>query len=382
MDAGVLVAERLACTRCIGDDRLRADARSSGFVAECAYCEREGTCVDVAWLADRVHPAILAAFAPADAEASTPRLDGAGAAAAAAGLDAALAGDVHRTLVALFHDADGTALYPPTREYVERPARDLPALHRWESFVDAVARARPGADDALLEATKWAFARLDELATPKGRRALSVLESGTPAFAVRLDAGLVVREDEPLHATHGGSGPLNGPGTPALYLGLRERTAVTESLAPRGAHVVVTRVRLARAVRLLDLETACKALARAGCLDADRAGSRLRARFLDGFVAALRTSAVRAPDDPASRATQRVGDWLAHGVSPRVDGLLARAAHAPGRTLALFAPAATTGAVVVERERRYSVAALRARYRRVSSSGQRTRDPRMPPARD
>lgn len=375
MDAVDSAADLLACTRCVGDDRLRAEARSSGFDAECAYCGKAGTCVDVAWLADRVHPAIQSVFAPAEAGTTGPVLDGAGATATAAGLEAALARDVHRTLVALFHEADGSAMYPAECAYVARPARGLPALHCWTTFAAAAERAAAGADDELLDTLKWAFSGLDALASAKGRSALRVLEAGTRAFEARLPVGL-----DALPST--GAGALNCAGVPALYLALRARTAVTESLAPRGARVVVTRVRLTRAVRVLELETARKALARAGCLDPDRAGSRLRAAFLDGFADALRWAPVRSSGDPPWRATRRVGDWLAHGASPRLDGLLARAAHGPGRTLTLLAPACTTGAVLVEREQHYEVGSVRAKYRRVSPSRSRTPGPRTPPVRD
>jgi hypothetical protein len=379
MDAADLVAERLACTRCIGDARLRADARAAGFEAECRYCARTGTCVDVAWLADRVHPALQAVFQPAaeacadDAAGSThARCDGVAATSAAADLAAPLARDVHATLVALFHDADGSATYPADGAYVERPARGLPSLHRWTTFVLASARSGPAANGDLLDALKWLFGGFDALVTPKGRRAYRALDAGLRAYDVRLDS----THDAP------DFGPLNGRGVPARYLALRERTAVTESLAPRGARVVLARLRLARHVRVLDLEAAQKVLARAGGFDPDRAGSRLRAQFLAEFADALRTTALRPSDDPVSQATRRVGDWLAHGASPRIDGMLTRAAHAPGRTLVLLAPAAATNAVVGERERRYTVDALRAQYRRVKAVAPRTLVPRTPPARD
>ncbi len=440
MDDAELAAERLACTRCIGDDALRREAGDAGFEAECDYCGRVGTCVDVAWLADRVHPAFQDTFVPVDDDATTaPEIDqasgpvdGAGAIARLAGLDVGLARDVYGTLADLFLDADGQPTYPPQRTYAIRtgrgpdaraghapaalpehghaghssrdhlgePATDLatfrgrapPALHRWTAFVAASARARPGADDDVLDALKWAFDGLDHLATPKGRRALREFAAGKRAFAASVEAGVDTRVDavagaaadaqqrDPLYAA--AAGPLNAAGTPALHLALRERTAVTESLAPRGARVLVARVRLARSVRVLDLEAARKSLARTAAAGAGASGAQLRAEFLDGVAAALRAAAARATDDASRRATQRVGDWLAHAVSPRLDGLLVRAAHGPGRTLILFAPVATTGAVVGTRVRRYAVGELRARYRRVTPAGLRPRGPRTPPARD
>jgi hypothetical protein len=56
--------------------------------------------------------------------------------------------------------------------------------------------------------------------------------------------------------------------------------------------------------------------------------------------------------------------------------------HAPGRTLTLFAPACATGALVVERERRYVVGPLRVKYRRVGRGGPSLLRPRAPPTGD
>jgi hypothetical protein len=385
MDAADAVAERLACTRCVDDDRLRAEARAAGFGADCAYCGRHGPCVDVAWLADRIHPALQATFAPAGADATADVLDGVAATASIGGLDAPLARDVHHTLVTLFRDADGSPTYPPDGLYVERPAQFMPELLSWEAFAVAAARASPGHDAALLDALKWALAGLDALATAKGRPALRPLDAGTRLYAVLGDPHV------PRSSLHGAgralvvdgrAGPLNRAGVPALALGLRERTVVTESLAPRGARVSVTRLRVARPLRVLDLEAACKALARASAFDPERGTARARARFLDGLAAALRSPSVGVADYDAWRATQRVGDWLAHGAAPRVDGLLARAVHAPGRTLTVFAPACATGALVVERERRYVVGPLRVKYRRVGRGGPSLLRPRAPPTGD
>jgi hypothetical protein len=133
---------------------------------------------------------------------------------------------------------------------------------------------------------------------------------------------------------------------------------------------------------VLDLETTCEALARASALDPEQATAHARARFLEGFAQALRDAAGASPHVAAWRATQRVGDWLAHGAAPRVDALLSRSAHARGRVLTLFAPACTTGAVVVERERLYVVGALRAKYRRAGRADPRPLLPRTPPPRD
>jgi RES domain-containing protein len=268
---------------------------------------------------------------------------------------------------------------PDAHHRASPPARPVPALHRWSEFA-AAAGAAPRGGDELLDALKWAFEGLDVLATPKGRRALRELAAGERAFAASVDSSGDAQEVDPLRPVT--VGLLNATGTPALYLALRERTAVTESLAPRGARVVVARLRLARPLRVLDLEAARKALGRAVRCDANSAVADLRADFLDGFAATLRAASVRQTDDPSRRATQRVGDWLAHAVSPRLDGLLVRAAHGPGRMLVLFAPAATTGAVFVSRVRRYAVGELRARYRRLSPGGLRPRGPRTPPARD
>jgi hypothetical protein len=389
MDAADAVAERLACTRCIDDEHLRADARASGFEADCAYCERTGTCVDVAWLADRIHPALQNAFAPWVAEMTatelaggeTTALDGVAATASIGGLDDTLARDVHHTLVTLFRDADGSATYPPDGRYVERPAPELPALQGWDAFAAAAADAPRANDAALLDALKWAFAGLHALATAKRRPALRPLVAGTRLFAV-VHEGLAART-----APHGAGrtlavddapGPLNRRGVPALALGLRERTMVTESLAPRGAYVTVARLRVARTLRVLDLEAARKALARTSAFGADRATARARARYLQGLAQALQSPT--AARGAAWCATQRVGDWLAHGSTPRVDGLLARAVHAPGRTLTLFAPACATGALVTERERRYVVGALRAKYRRIGGGDSPMLRPRAPPA--
>jgi hypothetical protein len=143
--------------------------------------------------------------------------------------------------------------------------------------------------------------------------------------------------------------------------------------------VTVARVRIARPLRVLDLEAARKALARTSAFDADHAAARARARFLDGFAGALQSPSAGGARDATWQATQRVGDWLAHGASPRVDGLLTRAVHAPGRTLTLFAPACVTGALVVERERRYVVGALRAKYRRIERDDPPLLRPRAPP---
>lgn len=398
MDAADATAESLACTRCIDDDRLRAEARAAGFGADCGYCGRHGPCVDVAWLADRIHPALQMAFAPADTDAAAARndddttplddddgtraLDGVAATASIGGLDDALARDVHHTLVTLFRDADDRPTYPPDCRYLERPAHGLPELHGWESFAAAAAAAPPASDAALLDAVKWAFDGLHVLATAKGRRALRPLSVGTRLFAV-LPEALAAQTSPPatgrVLAVDDSAGPLNRPGVPALALALRERTIVTESLSPRGARVAVARMRVARPLRVLDLEAARKALARTSAFDADRAAARARARFLEGLAGALRSPWTGAARDATWRATQRVGDWLAHGATPRVDGLLARAVHAPGRTLTLFAPACVTGALVAERERRYAVGALRAKYRRVDRDDPPVLRPRAPP---
>jgi hypothetical protein len=393
MDAADAVAERLACTRCIDDDRLRADARAAGFEADCSYCGRHGPCVDVAWLADRIHPALQNAFAPVDADmtatalasSGTTALDGAAATASIGGLDPTLARDVHHTLVTLFHDADGSVTYPPDGRYVERPAPDLPALSCWDAFVAAAADAPRANDAALLDALKWAFAGLRALATAKGRPALRPLAAGTRLFAVVPEVLAARNSPQGVGRTlevDDSAGPLNRRGVPALALGLRERTMVTESLAPRGALVTVGRLRVARTLRVLDLEAARKALARTSAFDSDRASARARARYLEGLAQALQSPSPGAARDAAWCATQRVGDWLAHGATPRVDGLLARAVHAPGRTLTLFAPACVTGALVVERERRYAVGALRAKYRRVGGGDPQVLRPRAPPATD
>jgi hypothetical protein len=399
MDGVDAAADRLACTRCIGDERLRAEARAAGFDADCGYCGRHGPCVDVAWLADRIHPALQMAFAPADGDTAsialdddatpldedgTRALDGVTVTASIGGLDDALARDVHHTLVTLFRDADDRPTYPQDGRYRERTAQDLPELQSWETFVQVATATRPAGDAALLEALKWALAGLDALATAKRRPALRPLAAGTRLFAVVPEA-LATRAS--LHdagrvlTVVAFAGPLNGHGVPAIALGLRERTTVTESLAPRGARVTVARMRIARPLRILDLEAARKALARTSAFDAGRAAARARARFLDGLAGALQSPASGAARDATWRATQRVGDWLAHGASPRVDGLLTRSVHAPGRTLTLFAPACATGALVVERERHYAVDALRAKYRRVDRADPPRLRPRAPPAR-
>jgi hypothetical protein len=340
------VADRLACTRCLRDATLRATAADAGFDAACDYCGREGTCVDVAWIADGVHGLVQSAFVRAAPDAPGT-VDSLALVTRATRFDVALARDVHAQLARLHRDDDGEALYGDACRYV------APVVHApfgtWRALDSALVRARDGdAQTRALDAFKWAFAALDELRTAKGRAVVRTWRAGT-----RMHAATLAEVDDTDH------------GAGLMIAASDARTALAECRPLRGLRVELGRWRPTRDLRVLDVDALCKTLARTSGFAADGWNAHARATFLRGWRDALRRGAADAAHGGATPLRLAL-DWLAHGPSPRLDGVETRSGYGSGRTLVLFATAMP--ALVPGRRRCVEVDGIRIGYRRLEGS--------------
>lgn len=370
------IADRLACTRCVGDPRLQAEAREAGLDVTCDYCGRRGHGVDVAWLADRLHALVqetwrfggtVAATSPttgrdAHEDAAARVVTSLDLVASAGRLDAALALDVHGQLATLHRDLDGSALYGTGCAYLV-PSGGA-ELDTWDAFVAALdtGAARAGAgfaaglaaggsmvgsDDRALDALKWAFDDLDELRGAKGRAVVRALDVGT-----RLCA----------------ASPADAPSAAdaVLHLATDVRTAIAELRPTNRAPIVVDRMRLTRECRVLDADALHRALSRTSAFTDGGWDLRRRAGFARDWRDALR----RTPSDAQGawpKPLRVVADWLAHGPSPRFDGVVTRSACGDGRKVLLFA--AAHAALRPGRQRRYEIDGTRG-YRRLDRSAE------------
>jgi hypothetical protein len=351
------VADGLACIRCIGDPLLRAEAAEAGFDATCGYCGRDATCVDVAWLADRVHSLVQGAFERAPTPAA-PDVDGVRRIAslelvASAGrFDTALAIDVHAQLAALHRDDDGGALYGARSTY-RVPDAGI-ALDTWAAFV-AACEPRAAADAALdgraLDTLKWAFADAGALQRAKGRPVVRALAAGTRVFVAAPE------------------GPVDASG-PHGCAALEAKAAIAELRPPAASVIVVDRAKLARDVRVLDADALVKALGRTSAFTPAGWIARQRAEFVRGWRGAVRACGAE-PFGAWPAAVRIATDWLAHGPSPRLDGIVTRSGYGKGRKLVLSA--ATLAALVPGRRRRYEVDGIRIGYRRLDRSAELAR---------
>lgn len=353
------VADRLACTRCLRDATLRANAADAGFDATCDYCGREGTCVDVAWIADGVHGLVQDAFvraAPGDAHDASASpdapdvpgtVDSLALVTRAARFDVALARDVHAQLARLHRDDDGEALYGDGCRYAAPVVRAPVAT--WRALEASLEHARDGAAETrALDAFKWAFAALDATRTAKGRPVVRTWRAGTRVHFARLADG---------HDVDDGVGVLVGASD--------GRTAVADCKPIRGMRVELGRSRPARDLRVLDADALCKALARTSGFAPGAWDAHARATFLRGWRDALRRGAADVAHGGATPLRLAL-DWLAHGPSPRLDGVETRSGYGSGRTLVLFA--AAMPALVRGRRRCVEVDGIRIGYRRLEGS--------------
>jgi hypothetical protein len=357
------VALKRVCYRCIGEDYLANEVRSTGKRRTCSYCGVRRAAVLIQDLAESIESAFEQHYkrTPTEPDAfeySYNREMGTDwfregtsvveAIADAAQVDEAVAADVQVVLADWCDDFERGKMgeeseFASDSHYAERP--DTPEMwHReWRDFkrsLQTKTRFFNVQAEAHLQAV---FNGLAELRTSTGDPVLVDFGPGTGCLS--LFRARVFQSDDELETAmarpdlqlgppppeRARAGRMNASGIPVFYGATDEGAALAEVRPPVGSKVAIAKFEIIRNLRLLNL-SALESVAETGSIFDPTFAARLeRAAFLR-TLSELITRPVM-PNEEAFEylPTQAVADFLASKIQPQLDGMVYGSAQLGGR---------------------------------------------------
>lgn len=361
------------CADCIGEPYLKADVVMNGSKAQCTYCRKTGQTITLQQLAERLervfkdHYQWISSPPPRDEfpEAYDDRspyyylsqgVPVAEIVEHAAKIGTGPAAHIQQLLDSrnYFEEGEITGEANPFGEdarYIAKSEDGHELSSNWLWFKYSLKTETRLFNTWGEQTLQEVFAGLSDHATIDGRPAIVDAGPGNELSAL-FRARVLPPEEEAITAAIerpdreigpppsqlARPGRMNARGISMFYGATDETVAIAEVRPPVGSRVAVARFKLARPLRLLDVQALESIYVTGSKFDPNFIRRLQRARFLAQLSREIAIP-VMPSDDPADYlVTQAIADYLADRVQPPLDGIIYPSAQniAAGLNVALF----------------------------------------------
>ena len=342
------------CHACIDDTVLSKQVEEEGAQTECSYCHTTRAAFTLADLSNRIHQVLEEHFEPLPEDDVREQLrqgskDIESVIEEVAGPEQGIAADVREYLLNRLAQTNNVAggaqnPYNPGILYVEREA-DTSDLHSaWWGFKEEI-RSHARFFGATTVATlDRIFKNLASLRTICGKPVIREIKPGArdssfwrariahsvPEMNSILDLNFLSSQLGPPPSDKATAGRMNAEGIPVFYGALEKETCVSEVRAPVGSFVVLVKFDLLNPIRVLDLEALSNVYSNFSHFDPNYIEKRNLESFLKELVGEMSRPVMPHEEDREYIATQKVSEYLASQVEPRLHGIIFSSAQTGG----------------------------------------------------
>lgn len=363
--------ERRICHACVEEQFLSHQIKTTGKIAVCSYCEREGHCWTIEQLADRIEQAFAQHYVRTSPEPDDWQLsllrdresdyewerDGLPVHEAiedAARIPEQAVEDVLEILSERNSDWESAQMgeeseFDSESHYEQKASNDVAWQYEWRHFEKTLRTEARYFGRVAATHLAAVFGGIDKLNTRDGRplvvdagpgTLIEVLFRARVFQSVESLKGALCRPD--LHlgtppARVAAAGRMNARGISVFYGATAQGVALAEVRPPVGSDVALAEFKIIRPLRLLDLSALEKAFDGGSVFDPTLLQRLERVAFLQSLGSKMTRPVM--PDDQEFDylATQAVADFLATENEPTMDGIIFRSTQSEeGDNIVLF----------------------------------------------